>query len=381
MRLKRLAYIAKSKIPSRHANSVQVMNMVRAFAPLVKTLDVYLPGGLGSRLRQWSGSLFAAYGRPQPANARFHFLPNGHSSARSFEPAVLRAFHRADLTFTRSARVAVELAEHGHAVLFESHVVTRDAEHVSLDRLVRALSMAPTSGVVGISQAVTEAYIQAGLPESRLFTAPDGVDLDAFAPGPSGALAKMFGPAVHDRPVLLYTGSLNPEKGAGFLAQAASNLNAHVVIIGGKQDEHLHFDAQCPGLFTHPCVQHKHIPALLRDADMLVMPYLPDGDLIPFMSPLKLFEYLATGKPILAADLPVLRPILRDGGNCLLFAPGSAASLRQAIDRLQTMTTDQLATLRNEQLATAAQHSWSGRAKSILDWHHGLAYPGGTHAA
>ncbi len=381
MRVKRFAYIAKSKIPSRHANSVQVMNMIRAFAPLVETLDIYLPGGLGSRLRQWSGLLFAAYGHSQPANARFHFLPNGHSPARSFEAVVLRAIQPADLTFTRSARVALDLAEHGRSVLFESHVVTRDAAQAPLDRLARALSMAPASGVVGISQAVTEAYAQAGLPASRLFTAPDGVDLDAFVAGPSGALARMFGPSVHDRPVLLYTGSLSPEKGAGFLAQAASDLDAHVVIIGGKQEEHLRLGKKRPGLFAHPCVPHRDIPALLRDADMLVMPYLPDGDLIPFMSPLKLFEYMAAGKPILAADLPVLRPILRDGGNCLLFTPGSATSLRQAMARLRDMTPEQRATLRQEQLATAAEHSWTGRAKSILDWRHGLTYPGGTHAA
>ncbi|NCD25539.1 MAG: glycosyltransferase [Deltaproteobacteria bacterium] len=380
MRLNRLAYVAKSKIPSRHANSVQVMNMIRAFAPLVDTLDVYLPGNLGTRLRCWSGRLFAAYGRPQPGNARFTIVSNGQGPNRNFDSSALRALRPADLVFTRSATLALALAERGRAVLFESHVVTRDAAQVPLERLVQALNRAPGSGVVGISQAVTNAYAQAGLSTTRLLTAPDGVDLEAFSHVSAGALSRLFGPEIHARPVLLYTGSLSPEKGAGFLAQAAPCLDVNVAIIGGKAEEIARLGGKAPNLFTHPNVEHKSIPALLRDADMLIMPYLPEGDLIEFMSPLKLFEYLATGRPILSADLPVLGPILRDGDNCLFFTPGSAASLAQAMNRLHALTTDQRALLRRKQLATAARHSWSQRAQTILDWQRALAYPGGTHA-
>ena len=380
MRLNRLAYIAKSKIPSRHANSVQVMNMIRAFAPLANAIDAYLPGNMLTRMRCWGGRLFSEYGRSQPANVRFHVIPNGHSPSRNFEAAALRAFRPADLVFTRSARLALELAAAGQSVLFESHVVTRDAEQVSLEHLVQALNAAPASGVVGISQAVTDAYARAGLSGTRLFTAHDGVDLEVFARAQSGALTRLFGPEIHSRPVMLYTGSLGPEKGAGFLSHVASGLDVNVAIVGGKQDELHRLSPRTPGLFVHHSVSHKQVPALLHDADMLVMPYLPEGDLLPFMSPLKLFEYLATGRPILAADLPVLRPILRDTVNCLLFTPGSAPSLHGAIKRLQAMTDAQRETLRQNQLATAARYSWSERAKSILDWQRLLAYPSGTHA-
>lgn len=68
MRVKRFAYIAKSKIPSRHANSVQVMNMIRAFAPLVETLDIYLPGGLAPTATMERPPFRRL--RPQPARQR-----------------------------------------------------------------------------------------------------------------------------------------------------------------------------------------------------------------------------------------------------------------------------------------------------------------------
>ena len=51
-------------------------------------------------------------------------------------------------------------------------------------------------------------------------------------------------------------------------------------------------------------------------------------------SPLKMFEYLAAGVPIVAADLPVFREILVHGKNALLFPPGDATALAAAVRRL-----------------------------------------------
>lgn len=367
-------YIAKSKIPSRHANSVQVVNMICAFAPLVQRLDAYLPGGFTKRLHVWTGRLFANYGLPIPDNVRVHFVSQ---SGHGFEENVLRKLPSTfeGKIFTRSAPVAWKLAEQNAPVLFESHVFSRDAKQVPMSRFIQAMNASSTAGIVGISQEISDSYLAAGLRERRLMTSADGVDPAIFSHAVAGGLGHLFGQRIYDRPRLVYTGSLSPEKGAIFLAEAASRTrHVNFVIIGGnlKESEALAEKSKCPNLFMHPSVPHKRIPSILQDADMLIMPYMPEGDLIPYMSPLKLFEYLATGKPILSSDLAVLRPFLTHDENCLLFLPGSLDSLCTQINRLLTMTPENKERLRDNQLQSAMRHTWTNRAKTILDWHRGL---------
>jgi len=369
-----LLYIAKSKIPSRHANSVQVVNMICAFAPLVQRLDAYLPGGFAKRLYLWTGNLFANYGLSIPDNVRVHFVSQ---SGQGFEINVLRKIPSTfgGKIFTRSAPVAWKLAEQNAPVLFESHVFSRDAKQVSMPHFIQAMNASYAAGVVGISQEISDSYLVAGLQQNRLITAADGVDPTFFSRAIPGGLGHIFGQRIYDRPTLVYTGSLSPEKGAAFLAEAATRMgHVNFVIIGGnaKESAALAERRKCANLFMHPNVPHKEIPSILQDADMLIMPYMPEGDLIPYMSPLKLFEYLATGKPILSSDLTVLRPFMIDDENCLLFSPGSLDSLCVQVNRLLAMTPEKKERLRYNQLRSAMHHTWTNRAKTILDWHRGL---------
>ncbi|PKN42481.1 MAG: hypothetical protein CVU60_05690 [Deltaproteobacteria bacterium HGW-Deltaproteobacteria-18] len=369
-----LTYIAKSKIPSRHANSVQVVNMICAFAPLVQRLDAYLPGGFARIFHLWTGKLFANYGLSIPRNVHVHFVSQ---SGRGFEKNVLRQIPSSceGSIFTRSAEIAWKLAERNAPVLFESHVFSRDAKQVPLPRFIQAMNASRAAGIVGISQEISDSYLAAGLMQKRLITSADGVDPTVFSRALPGGLGHLFGQHIYDRPTLVYTGSLSHEKGAAFLAEAATRMgHINFVIIGGnaKESAALAVRYNCANLFLHQSVPHKEIPSILQDANMLVMPYLPEGALIPYMSPLKLFEYLATGKPILSSDLSVLRPFLTDGENCLLFSPGSLDSLCAQVNRLLTMTPEKKERLRDNQLRSAMRHTWTNRAKTILEWHRGL---------
>jgi len=369
-----LTYIAKSKIPSRHANSVQVVNMICAFAPLVQRLDAYLPGGFAKLLHLWTGNLFANYGLSIPGNVRVHFISE---SGHSFEENVLRKLPPSfeGNIFTRSVQTAWKLAERNAPVLFESHVFSRDTTRVPMMRFIQALNASDVAGVVGISHEISASYLAAGLQQRRLITSADGVDPTVFSRAMPGGLGLLFGQRIYDRPTLVYTGSLSTEKGAAFLAEAASRMeNVNFVIIGGnaKESAALAERRKDTNLFMHPSVPHKEIPSILQDADILIMPYMPEGDLIPYMSPLKLFEYLATGKPILSSDLSVLRPFLIDGENCLLFSPGSHDSLCAQVNRFLAMTPEKKERIRDNQLQSAMRHTWTNRAKTILDWHRGL---------
>ena len=73
------------------------------------------------------------------------------------------------------------------------------------------------------------------------------------------------------------------------------------------------------------------IPLYLAAADMLVMPTTPDLAYAAYTSPLKLFEYMASGRPIVASGLASVREVLDDGGNAVLYEANSAEGLAEAV--------------------------------------------------
>ncbi len=106
--------------------------------------------------------------------------------------------------------------------------------------------------------------------------------------------------------------------------------------------------------------------------DILVAPYqtrvLPaDGrsDIGPWMSPLKLFEYMAASRAIVASDLPAIREVLQDGVTALLVSPDDLAAWRTALGRLKS------APLRRHLAANArrlvvGEYTWAARARKVL---------------
>jgi glycosyltransferase involved in cell wall biosynthesis len=88
------------------------------------------------------------------------------------------------------------------------------------------------------------------------------------------------------------------------------------------------------------------------------------GDIAPYLSPMKLFEYLASGRPILSSDLPVLREVL-DDEFAVLLPPGDVGAWAAALEALAADPA------RRERLGeagrtAAGQYSWKARAERIL---------------
>jgi glycosyltransferase involved in cell wall biosynthesis len=194
---------------------------------------------------------------------------------------------------------------------------------------------------------------------------PDGVRLDA---------ARRFawnGPS--PRPVAVYAGHLYPWKGVDTLIAALPHAPAlRARIIGGHPAEpdlgRLQQQArdlgvadrvEFAGLQPPPAVA-----ALLLEADALVLPNHPSPVSAHYTSPLKLFEYLAAGRPIVASDLPALREALRHGENAWLTAPGDPAALAGSLTHV---TSDAPLALRLARAAfdAATQYSWERRAERL----------------
>jgi glycosyltransferase involved in cell wall biosynthesis len=212
---------------------------------------------------------------------------------------------------------------------------------------------------------VTRAYLTSlGVSAKRITVIPNGVSTKDFQVAP-------LPPADGHTPTILYIGTLADWQGLEMLIEAmpivlqAREAKVRIVGRGRKRSRKLLAkQIRKLGLEAHvsiePAVPHHDIPALIASADVCVAPLaLNDRNVTQGCCPLKVIEYMAIGRPLVAANLPVVRELAREDVDALFFAPNDAPDLARQIVRL--LSDRALA----EKLATnAAQH-----AHHNLTWH------------
>ena len=119
-------------------------------------------------------------------------------------------------------------------------------------------------------------------------------------------------------------------------------------------------------------IDHKKVPLYLKACDVLLMPYQKkvghrqkNIESAGYMSPLKMFEYMASGNPIISSDLPVIREVLKDRVNALLVEPDNVNEWSDAIELLRNEP--ELAKEIGDQAKKDVKYySWDNRVKRIM---------------
>jgi len=194
-----------------------------------------------------------------------------------------------------------------------------------------------------LSQGLKNLYPNA----SRVLVAPDGVDLKLFDIPLSREEAKKHLGLRSNKKLVIYTGSRHLWKGVETLDEVSKLLphNIEVMIITDKP--------------------HTEIPLYLKAADVLILPNSAKEDISKlYTSPMKLFEYMASGTPIVASDLPSIREILNDSA-AFFFAPDSPESLAEAIQ--EALSNEAIAKSKAENAhKIALNYTWDRRAERII---------------
>lgn len=253
---------------------------------------------------------------------------------------------RPDLAFADDVRSGLVLARSGVPVIVEFHSMQFHASRLSRAALRSLRQRAELRGLVTISQALRADLadatgIDVGLISVLTEAARPRTDKELVAAAPSWVAASMRTGTMQ----VGYTGSLYGGRGVDLmlaLAQRVPDVDVHV--LGGPDDA---ADA-LRGRPDRPSNLHVHGLRPVADAerlqaamDVLLAPYersvsTPGGvDTSRWMSPMKIFEYLAAGRAVIASDLPVLREILEDGLTALLVDPEDIGSWVAAVMRLR----------------------------------------------
>lgn len=224
---------------------------------------------------------------------------------------------------------------------------------------------------LAVSQEVG-AQVRTIAPGQRTAVVPNGVDTTPFVRLPTSADARRrFGLQDASR-IALFIGALRPWHGVDVAIRAIGRLgtanDVSLVIVGdGPVKGQLEQLARAEGVSERVRflgqLEHDDIPAILAAADVALAPYPALSDFS--FSPLKLYEYLAAGVPIVASNVGQIRDVLDAGRFGTLVTPGDADELAAAIDSVSRQPESVRQTAAAGRAHTFTSHRWHDRATMI----------------
>jgi glycosyltransferase involved in cell wall biosynthesis len=369
-----IVYISDSIFPSRSASSIQVMKMCEAMSRQDHAVTLIAPDLQDPDTPP--GDAFVFYGVKSSFRIERHRFPT--SLGRSFGSIVYafvsaRAAHQAgpDLIYGRYLPACWLTALRGVPTIFEAHVppsTQRPGWLVNLIFHFWRLAKG-NKGVVVISAALGN-RLEAEFGPMKLILAHDAADVVRFTTANSAKLS-------HKSLQIGYVGQLYPGKGMELIEQIVRRCpSMQFHIVGGSEHDIRHwkrFLQNQDNVVFHGHVPHEETEKLRQQCDVLIAPYQNDvrvfgggNNVAPWMSPLKLFEYMASGKAIVCSDLPVLREILTHEETALLCDPLKPEEWEDALKRVDADAEFRTGLGERARQAHAESYTWDARVEKIF---------------
>ena len=367
----KLIYLASSRIPTEKAHGIQIMKTCEALADRGADVVLLIP----RRFNSVKDDPFVYYGVKR--NFIIKKLP---TLDLIFADKLLGRFPfwLATVTFLLAAKIYLAGKKYDALYSREQRVGRFFKNyHLEIHRLPAKIKSGhkkiwqQAKTLITINNYLKKGLISQGVEADKILVAPDGVDLDKFdiALTKQEARAKLKLPL--DKKIVLYTGHLYAWKGADVLAQAARELGQDIltVFVGGLDEDAKKFKEKYghqENILILGKKQYNQIPFYLKAADVLVLPNSGKEPVSKFCtSPMKLFEYMAGGRPIVASDLPSIREILNEE-NAVLVTPDDPSALGKSI-RLILGEEERAKKIAAQALKDVQKFDWRKRAKIILE--------------
>jgi glycosyltransferase involved in cell wall biosynthesis len=369
-----VVHVAPSRIPGRAANAFQVFKMAEAFVSL--GFRTHLFAGATAQAAPTEEELRRLYGVARLPDLRLMPI-RGRFGIHLFNLRVALAASRLkpDAVVSRSVGAAAICASFGLPTVWECHAPPHGVERLYWRRLRRSRGFRRVAVIsAALAQLMEDIH-----PETKcldVVVAHDGVDVARYAHIPSPDAAKAAAGLPPSQPVAAYAGHLYEGRGIGLILDCAAALPHWRFRIAGGTEADLRTTADViarrslGNVDLLGFIENAALPETLAAADVLLMPYqrrvMVSGgrlDTARWMSPLKMFEYLAMGRAIVSSDLPVLREVLTDA-NALLADPDDAGAWITALRRLEDGALR--VRLSDDARETARRYDWRRRAEIML---------------
>ncbi len=409
----RLTYIANARIPTEKAHGIQIMQMCEAFASLGNdprksnydsrksidnnpklSVELIIPYRfnkikkdpfeyyeikkifkiiklvcidlipLSSLLGNWA---FWVQAIAFLISVKIYLLFKSVKIRGLFSITIHKSY---DILYTRESFVAFFFKD----LVLEIHTLPKRIKkfHIKVWHKAKAL--------IVLTGFIKKALIASGVTEDKILVAPDAVDLKKFDINFDQTVLRKEFNLPKNKKIIGYVGKLEileKPKGADILLEAFKILqnegfnNLELYFIGGPLRRIQEYKQLCKKrniknvIFIDHVKRHL-IPKYLKAFDILTMPSPWTDFFAYYTSPLKLFEYMASKRPIVSSDLPSIREILNEN-NAILVKPNNPETLAKGIKKV--LQNPELADKISKQaFEDVKEYTWKKRAKKILEF-------------
>tara|TARA_R110001592_G_scaffold3525_18_gene20043 strand:- start:24177 stop:25337 length:1161 start_codon:yes stop_codon:yes gene_type:complete len=368
-------YYSGAKLPSQEPQSVHVMKMAQAFSKAGHNVTLFARNALNAT----TDDIFNIYDIDTPfkinmsSNAGFPIL----SGARYLIGLPERAQQNSqpDIIYGHDVVALALYAKRALSVIFEVHDMPQHPAHkLAFSKLLKQDNL---RGIIAVSDILKQALLNAypEIPPERVFVAHDGADLIDHIKSNTRTLNTLK--SGKDAFNVGYAGSLHPGKGMALISRIAKirpQYDFH--ILGGttKQVQHFQTLNKYKNIHFYGHRDHAEVPSYLKSFDICVAPYqhralIKTGrNTSRWISPMKIFEYMAAERPIICSNLPVIHEILQHKHNAILPPASDEHKWADAMDVLRENPDIGNHLAKNAHDSLKDKYTWDKRAQAIMDF-------------
>ncbi len=366
----KIFYISRSTFPSFTANSIQVSKMCEAFSELGH--EVILGGQLKTANPK---EIFSFYDIKYPF--RLIHIPSLRGSTSDVSYTVLSILKaqaiKPDLVYGRSLEACFGTSLLGIPTIYEIHKPPKKhGQRLFLSRLARASHF---KRIVTISQGLANYLLSSGLVQNpcKICVAHDGAEPQEGTPLPAPGEFQKGAFNVG------YIGSLYKGKGMEIISQLAPLCPwATFHIVGGGEKEISSWKNErniTENVKFYGAVPYSRTACFRSSFDVALLPILPKIQNVSgnfdegwYVSPLKLFEYMASGIPVIASNLEAIKEIIRDGENGFLAPHNDIQKWQKLLLFLKENPEVRKRTGEKAREDFLKNFTWSVRARKVLEF-------------
>jgi glycosyltransferase involved in cell wall biosynthesis len=370
----KIACITTSIIPSRSANSIQAMKVVHALKQSGQDVRLWIPEFERS---DWT-TIADVYGLSTELDIVWlPFSPRFKQYDFSLKAVREAAHWGADVIYTWALQAAVFARLLGKPTVMEFHDFPMGQNGPLLFRIFnrfkgKKLTLCTTSALA----AGMEERFSTHFPANELQIAPNGTETERYAdlPQPAEARKQLD---LKEGFTVGYSGHFYTGRGMELLTEIARLLpEVNFLWVGGKQEDIAPWQETLSvqsirNVAITGFIPNSRLPLYQAAADVLVMPYgkkisgSSGGDISRVINPMKMFDYLASGKPIISSEVPVFHEILTSD-TAIFCDPENAPDWAKAIKALQGNLEKRLQMgIRAKE--SAEKYTWKNRARITLE--------------
>ncbi len=379
----RIAYISDERFPGWGTDTQQINKNAEGLALAGAEVDLLIPVHVKTlhlsaeeRVRR----IRSHYGIGEQLNIKF--VPGWPASDLRFEKLthglaapLMAMLSQYDVMYTRNVVPTALALLCRRPTVMENHRILSAHYPVSYRVMRRLAAHRCLAGVITNCEYVRNSWQEMGVPAERLVVSHLGYDPRDFEPRLSRREARRELGWPEEVSTVVYTGHLGRGKGIEALhALAARMPDTHFRIVGGTPAQvavrtRQAQEARLANVFHSPFVRIDQVPRHLYAGDALIVP--PTG--VPLrrygntVLPIKLYTYLAAGRPIVAPRLEDIEELIKDGENGVLVPPDDPDAAAARLVKVLASTAE-MQRLEVRALELAPRFSWQNRGRQLLEF-------------